>query len=673
MSTRTPAAGTSFVGDAKRPLRPASVVPSGSTTPFTPVSAPNPGGSLRFYGAPTTVLHSGGPPAPSSRSPAAGWTSDFSRFPSTQPGGTNPTTIPRSSTGNLPKGTEVDRSTVTSYAVPPISPRKDGSSNTVLPDVWTFRKAVPSPKPSDVQMPVPGRPPPSFLDGLGPQASSTPGRPSATRSESVASTNSSSSEIRQAAKSAVDKVHLRDLLDKDGKFKAHLRRPDEAQRVYLELNTPDPQGRYRLLFDECNTLVCEDVDPDDIIDSKNLDEKDGRFYLAGKQRDRIEYVTEGMETLVAAMLRLECENRFWKVDHAESLTKTLSGASSKGMVSDAYRTVQYRVAKASTLIHQRLALHGGYTYPKSIQSTASDFSYDLATSATKRAMVDKWLKQPDIFHNLTPDYQAVVQRRLSDSREVEDPASLAQVPPELQFKIPPSLLLTSSVILNASMTQDYDATGAPSLASPDRVKQELTHGVSLSPAEPSVSSKKIRRVRLPPPTVDTRPRYTQRSSYGNPDFELQPQSETTRRVQFKEPPSVSQAGRPDLSSSFAFPTQQSAIPITKEERRSSGPHPRGHSRALPNSSATQAVHVAVYPTGAPYSMAQPPRVIPPASANADHYQDFRDPPPHLPQANNIPQSFKGPNGDHYYVYQPNLLGRGPWLAVQSHLFRHIEV
>ncbi|KAH9910737.1 uncharacterized protein B0H18DRAFT_962917 [Fomitopsis serialis] len=613
MSTRTPAAGTSFVGDAKRPLRSASVVPSGSTTPFTPVSAPSPGGSLGFYGAINPAQPPAGPPAPSPHSPVDVWTSDFSRFPSSQPSGANTATLPRPFTGDLPEGLGVGGSNPTPYTVPHASPRKDG----LFYARSSGRDAV-----GECHLNL-------LLLFIGDASS---------------------------RKNAIDKIHLRDLLDKDGKFKAHLRRPDEAQRIYLELNSPDVQGRYRPLFEECNALVCKDVDPDDIVDSKNLDDKDGRFYLAGKQHDRVEYVTEGMESLVAAMLRLEGENQFWKVDHAESLTKALSGASSRGMISDAYRTVQYRVAKVSTLIHQRLALHGGYTYPRSVRSTASDFSNDLATSVTKRAMVDKWLRQPDIFPNLTPEYQAVVQHRLSDSRENEDPASLAQVPPELRFKILPGSLLTSAVILNASMTQDYDVTGAGSLASPERVEQELTHGVSQSTAEPSVPPKRITRVRLPPPTVDTRPRYTQRSSYGNPTFELQPPGETTRRVQFQEPPSISQTGLPDISASLAFPTQPFSAPTSKEERRSSGPHPRGHSRALPDSSAAQAVRDAVYPNGVPPSVAQPSQANPSASTNAGIYQGYRDLPPHLAQPNVAPQAFKGPNGDHYYVYQPNSAG-----------------
>ncbi|KAH9906590.1 uncharacterized protein B0H18DRAFT_1131836, partial [Fomitopsis serialis] len=135
-----------------------------------------------------------------------------------------------------------------------------------------------------------------------------------------------------------------------------------------------------------------------------------------------------------------------------------------------------------------------------------------------------------------------------------------------------------------------------------------------------------------------------------------PPGETTRRVQFQEPPSISQTGLPDVSASFAFPSQPFSAPTSKEERRSSGPHPRGHSRALPDSSAAQAVRDAVYPNGAPPSVAQPSQAIPSASTNAGIYQGYRDLPPHLAQPNVAPQAFKGPNGDHYYVYQPNSAG-----------------
>ncbi|KAH9910719.1 uncharacterized protein B0H18DRAFT_1129646 [Fomitopsis serialis] len=556
MSTRTPAAGTSFVGDAKQPFRSASVVPSGSTTPFTPVSAPSPGGSLGFYGAINPTQPSAGPPAPSSHSPVEVWTSDFSRFPSSQPSGANPATLPRPFTGDLLEGLVYARL----------------SGRDVVGEC-RFNLLL------------------LLLIG---DASS---REECHRQGSFARSPRPRREVQ-----------------------IHLRRPDEAQRIYLELNSLDVQGRYRPLFEECNALVCEDVDPDDIVDSKNLDDKDGRFYLAGKQRDRVEYVTEGMEGLVVAMLRLEGENRFWKVDHAESLTKALSGASSRGMISDAYRTVQYRVAKASTLIHQRLALHGGYTYPRSVRSTASDFSNDLATSVTKRAMVDKWLKQPDIFPNLTPEYQAVVQRRLSDSRENEDPASLAQVPPELRFKILPGSLLANSVILNASMTQDYDATGAGSLASPERVEQELTHGVSQSTAEPSVPPKGSLefdyRLRPSIPVLATCKGLamgTPRSSYSLqandsarpvPGTSVNQSNRSTRRKRILRLP---------VSTVFGSDLQGRATIL-----RPSPPRPFSRfARLVRRSSRTRRV----YPNGAPPSVAQPSQAIPSASTNAASIKD----------------------------------------------------
>ncbi|KAH9830017.1 uncharacterized protein C8Q71DRAFT_727774 [Rhodofomes roseus] len=334
MAGRAPGVGTSFLGDASRPSRPPSAVPSGSTTPFTHMSA---------YVEDT---EDAGNPNPSLRT--------------------------------------------------------NTSSQTALPSKWNFHhspsatSALPSEPRTNLFFP-------SFASEVAPLdynappfAASTPWRPSAPPPlPEVGPTPLSAAEVRKAAKEAVDKSHLKDLLDESGHFYVHLRKPAEAEALFNDLNAPDAMGKFGTLFEEANAFVGDDLANSDVRNTAEVEDKESRFHLTARAMRRVDYVVEGLETLVASMLKLEGGSRRWKADHADSLLEALQGSASRGLLSDAFRVLQYRAAKALTLIHQRRALHLGQLYPSSIRSTDSDFSLHVKDSNSKRVVIDKWLQHPD--------------------------------------------------------------------------------------------------------------------------------------------------------------------------------------------------------------------------------------------------------------------------------------
>ncbi|KAH9914413.1 uncharacterized protein B0H18DRAFT_959873 [Fomitopsis serialis] len=187
----------------------------------------------------------------------------------------------------------------------------------------------------------------------------------------------------QAAKEAVDPIHLQDLLDNAGLFFAHLRRPEEAQCIYLSLSAPDTLDRYGFLFYESNYLVNEELEMDDIHNSKIVEDKESCYSLLVK--------------------------------------------------------------------HQRRTEH---PYPTSVKLTASDFSMELTMSKTKREMLNKWLKKPNVYLNLTPEYQEVVLRQIQAAQNDEETPPLPHIVFERHFKILPNSLLVDPIVHNTSISQD---------------------------------------------------------------------------------------------------------------------------------------------------------------------------------------------------------------------------
>ncbi|KAH9839017.1 uncharacterized protein C8Q71DRAFT_722057 [Rhodofomes roseus] len=321
-------------------------------------------------------------------------------------------------------------------------------SLTALPPGWSVRRSPPT-TPSTADWFCPVEVSNSGIPVFVPQpvATSTPGRSNGPADNAVPNNPSvSADEVMQAAKEAVDKVHLKDLVDETGRFKIHLRKPAEAQAIFNDLNAQDALGNFSTLFEETNAFIAEDLDPRDIVDAAEFERKESRYRIKARAMLRINYVVEGLESLVNQILRLENAHRKWKTDHANSLMGALRGSASRGLLSDAFRVIQYRAAKAITLIHQRRALHDGANYPESVKSTASDFSQHIRSSNSKRMVLDKWLDHPDIFSNLTPEYQAVVLRRLGNAEGIDSELTNLQIPPDQRFKWPPSSMLVTPVL-----------------------------------------------------------------------------------------------------------------------------------------------------------------------------------------------------------------------------------
>ncbi|KAH9832457.1 uncharacterized protein C8Q71DRAFT_726160 [Rhodofomes roseus] len=272
----------------------------------------------------------------------------------------------------------------------------EASSQTALPSNWNFEYSpsttpiLPPESGNDLFPQITAGGLTSFDYNAPPFAASTPWRPGAQSARpKTEAAPLSAADARQAAKESVDKTHFKDLLDASGHFLAHLRRPEEAEAYFEDLNAPDATGKYGTLFEEANAFVGDDLASSDVRNSPDLEDKEARFHLTARAMRRVDYVVEGLETLVTAMLQLEGGARRWKADHADSLLEALRGSASRGLISDAFRVLQYRAAKAITLIHQRRALHRGQTYPSSIKSTDSDFSQHLRESNSKRVVLDK--------------------------------------------------------------------------------------------------------------------------------------------------------------------------------------------------------------------------------------------------------------------------------------------
>ncbi|KAH9830538.1 uncharacterized protein C8Q71DRAFT_862544 [Rhodofomes roseus] len=367
----------------------------------------------------------------------------------------------------------------------------DGSSQTALPPGWSARRSPPiTPSPADWFCPVEVNNSGMPVYVPQPVATSTPWKSNDPSHNSAPSNPSVSvDEAMQAAKDAVDKVHLKDLMDGTGRFKVHLRKPAEAQAIFNDLNARDALGNFSTLFEEANVFIAEDLDPRDVIDAAEFERKQARYRLKARAILRINYIVEGLESLVNQMLRLEDAHRQWKTDHANSLMGALRASASRGLLSDAFRVVQYRAAKAITLIHQRRALHDGANYPESVKSTASDFSQHVRSSNSKRMVIDKWLDHPDIFSNLTPEYQAVVLRRLGNAEGIDSELTNLQIPPDQRFKWPPSSLLVTPVVHGASVSM-AESAGPPSrTSSAARVESDLTRALSSVSSEPSSPAK----------------------------------------------------------------------------------------------------------------------------------------------------------------------------------------
>ncbi|TFY51224.1 hypothetical protein EVJ58_g10679 [Rhodofomes roseus] len=367
----------------------------------------------------------------------------------------------------------------------------DGSSQTALPPGWSARRSPPiTPSPADWFCPVEVNNSGMPVYVPQPVATSTPWKLNDPSHNSAPSNPSVSvDEAMQAAKDAVDKVHLKDLMDGTGRFKVHLRKPAEAQAIFNDLNARDALGNFSTLFEEANVFIAEDLDPRDVIDAAEFERKEARYRLKARAILRINYIVEGLESLVNQMLRLEDAHRQWKTDHANSLMGALRVSASRGLLSDAFRVVQYRAAKAITLIHQRRALHDGANYPESVKSTTSDFSQHVRSSNSKRMVIDKWLDHPDIFSNLTPEYQAVVLRRLGNAEGINSELTNLQIPPDQRFKWPPSSLLVTPVVHGASVSM-AESAGPPSrTSSAARVESDLTRALSSVSSEPSSPAK----------------------------------------------------------------------------------------------------------------------------------------------------------------------------------------
>ncbi|TFY50594.1 hypothetical protein EVJ58_g10979 [Rhodofomes roseus] len=363
----------------------------------------------------------------------------------------------------------------------------DNSSLTALPPGWSVRRSPPT-TPSTADWFCPVEVSNSGIPVFVPQpvATSTPGRSNGPADNAVPNNPSvSADEVMLAAKEAVDKVHLKDLVDETGRFKIHLRKPAEAQAIFNDLNAQDALGNFSTLFEETNAFIAEDLDPRDIVDAAEFERKESRYRIKARAMLRINYVVEGLESLVNQILCLENAHRKWKTDHANSLMGALRGSASRGLLSDAFRVIQYRAAKAITLIHQRRALHDGANYPESVKSTASDFSQHIRSSNSKRMVIDKWLDHPDIFSNLTPEYQAVVLRRLGNAEGIDSELTNLQIPPDQRFKWPPSSMLVTPVVHGASVSM-AESTAPPSrTSSAARVELDLTRALSSVPSEPS--------------------------------------------------------------------------------------------------------------------------------------------------------------------------------------------
>ncbi|KAH9830883.1 uncharacterized protein C8Q71DRAFT_727093 [Rhodofomes roseus] len=579
MTARTPAAGTSFLGDASRPSRPSSALPSGSASPFTHISAPTPERTARRRVATTEDVEDVGGFGRVSDSAR----SSVSSHPVASPDFPRTLLVPGTLDNDPPSGVQPPREIQPSTFVESPRPRPaDNSSQTALPPGWSAQHSPPvTPSPADWFCPVEVSTSGAPVYVPQPVATSTPWKSNDSPEVSAPANSSvSAEEIRLAAKEAVDKVHLRDLVDESGRFKAHLRKPAEAQATFNDLNARDAIGNFGTLFEETNIFIAEDLDPRDIIDAADLEGKESRYRIKARAMLRINYIVEGLESLVNQMLRLEDANRKWKTDHAGSLMSTLRASASRGLISDAFRVVQYRAAKAVTLIHQRRALHDGMNYPDSVKSTVSDFSQHVRASNSKRMMIDKWLDHPDIFSNLTPEYQAVVLRRLGNSEGVDPELANLQIPPDQRFRWPPLSLLVTPVVHGASVSMAGSAVHPSRTSSAARVELDITRASPSVPSEPSSPIMTKGSVRFPP-TVDTRPRYSHRSSHANSDFTLpQVAEDVGRKVQFQDPPhSRKDSAAPGLGTP--------APELRSSERRSSAPWPRGHSIALPESAAAQ--------------------------------------------------------------------------------------
>ncbi|KAH9912752.1 uncharacterized protein B0H18DRAFT_660153 [Fomitopsis serialis] len=116
-----------------------------------------------------------------------------------------------------------------------------------------------------------------------PVATSTPWRLTVGSSPPLSSAPlASSSEVRQAVKEAVDKTHLQDLLDGPEKFLPHIRRPDEAQALFNELNAPDATGKYKTLFEESASFTGDDLEASSIVESQGPEGRATRFRLSAE-------------------------------------------------------------------------------------------------------------------------------------------------------------------------------------------------------------------------------------------------------------------------------------------------------------------------------------------------------------------------------------------------------
>ncbi|KAH9914842.1 uncharacterized protein B0H18DRAFT_1125282 [Fomitopsis serialis] len=590
MTTRTPSSLPPTSNDTARLSRVSSTIPSGSTTPFTPVCMPSPVPSASHEcKAISKPLQLSETTPSSGTSASAARVSETRRSSLSKLGPTYPQPFFKPFEEDVPNAEKSSDVKFPSLSDLPPDHLSHDSSGTTLPGAWGPSSPLPArtasfASASFIGVDIPAR------DLRSPLLSATVSRtlppPLGVRPRTEhnleAPPFSLPRQIRRAAKGTANKIHLWDILDGSGRFYQHMRRPEEAHQVYLELKAPHSLERFGALFDEGNNFVSEELEETDVRDMKNTEDKDSRFHLITPLMTRVEYIIDGTEALVVSILVLE-------------------GASSKGMISDAYQTTQYRVAKALTIILQRWALHNGQNYSGTINSTASNFSEDLRTSKTKRAMLDKWFKHPGIYPNLTPEYQAVVQRQLNAAPESDDPASNAQVLSEQRFSRLPKTLLDNP-LFRLRIPSPRERTDLESSASSaDLVEQELTQGASYLSAEPTQSFG-TSGVRLPPSTVDMRPRYTQRSSYTNPDFLLPPdRDDLPKRVQFQDASYAGDSAYPASVSTYTIPVPATNPATSQDNRPSSGPFPRGNSRTLPESDAARVVREAVYPGGPPLS------------------------------------------------------------------------
>ncbi|TFY55766.1 hypothetical protein EVJ58_g8039 [Rhodofomes roseus] len=167
-----------------------------------------------------------------------------------------------------------------------------------------------------------------------------------------------------------------------------------------------------------------------------------------------------------------------------NLHNALRSSSSRGLIWDSFRVIQYQCAKAITLLHQRWALHAGTTYPNLVRSTASDFSQNIRASTSKRIIIDKWLDHPDVYPNLTPEYQAVVHRRLGKTQGLDAELANKQIPFNQQFSHPPASLIITPVSHGASVSMTEGDIASSRSSSAECMEQDLTCAQSTAPSEP---------------------------------------------------------------------------------------------------------------------------------------------------------------------------------------------